>query len=459
VRTAELVQLLQPHLDAKGLLSDAKSLEVFSKDAYDFSPILKAELSDKRADIIVAPQTIEQLQTVVRLAVKHGIPLSVRGAGTGNYGQSVPLCGGIMVSTHRLNKTISLDAANGIAHVQAGVRMGTLERQARAVGWELRCYPSTYATATVSGFIGGGFGGVGSIRHGTIWDGYLKSVTLLEITPEAHLHHLEGPGLFGVIHAYGTSGIMVELEVNLAPAVAWEELVICFPTLESGLRFAYGLAGDPGLSKREISVHGWPIPSYFAPLVKEGAIAEGQTALLLELAEGSSVGVARQARELGGALTWQAASSLYHKGRIALSDFCWNHTTLWAMKTDSSWTYLQSLFHTAPDQALAQVRALGQHHGSDTAFHGEYFLQGGELKLAALELLRYRGIASVREAVELRESLDVHVADPHTYRLDGDARWQGRPVLEAKARYNPQGLLSTGKVSEEALIRPDSWGR
>jgi FAD/FMN-containing dehydrogenase len=455
--TINLLDDMLTILGKQGMFSDTKSLEVFSKDAYYYSPVLKAKLGTKLADVIVAPQSVDELRAVVQYACKHSIPITPRGAGTGNYGQAVPLDKGIVLSMHRMNKVLDINKETGVAHVQAGARMGMLERQGRELGFELRCYPSTWATATIGGFIGGGFGGVGSIRHGVVWDNYLTSVTVMEMTPEANTYRILGNDLFGFIHAYGMSGVIVELEVNLAPALNWEESVMSFPTLEQALYFSYDLAQDEAIDKRLICINEWPIPSFFKPLVNAGAVKENRVGVLLELGENQTNTVVEKAKTFGGTLDYQVEASKYHKSSFNLSDFTWNHTTLWAMKTDPDWTYLQSRFEAEPQKALEQVCALREHHGDKVAFHFEYMKQNGALNLAALDLIYLQDEKSIYEAIEKREAIGVQVADPHSYYLDSDPRWGGEPVLAAKAKYNPKDLLNPGKLSGKTSAQARSW--
>ena len=80
--------------------TDPKVLETFSKDQYAFSPVLLELLRDKRADAVVAPSSREELLEVVRVCVRDAVPLTLRGAGSGNYGQAVPMQGGVVLSLH-----------------------------------------------------------------------------------------------------------------------------------------------------------------------------------------------------------------------------------------------------------------------------------------------------------------------------------------------------------------------
>jgi FAD/FMN-containing dehydrogenase len=77
--------------------TDPGTVKVKSRDFFWFSPILKPLLDDKRAFAIVRPRNRNELIRVVSLAAKRRVALTTRGGGTGNYGQCVPLDGGIVL--------------------------------------------------------------------------------------------------------------------------------------------------------------------------------------------------------------------------------------------------------------------------------------------------------------------------------------------------------------------------
>ena len=68
-----------------------------SKDFYWYSPILKAQLDGHIADLVVMPKDRAELATVVAHAVARQVPVTLRGRGSGNYGQCVPLAGGVVI--------------------------------------------------------------------------------------------------------------------------------------------------------------------------------------------------------------------------------------------------------------------------------------------------------------------------------------------------------------------------
>lgn len=143
------------------IISDRTQITKLSLDYYHFSPVLQQKLADKRADLVVRPTNEEEVLRVAAVCVKYQIPLTVRGAGTGNYGQCIPLQGGIILDTTRMQGIRWIKP--GLACVEPGVKLSAFDKQAREMGWELRMVPSTYRTASIGGFIGGGSGGIGSI--------------------------------------------------------------------------------------------------------------------------------------------------------------------------------------------------------------------------------------------------------------------------------------------------------
>ena len=113
-------------LDDLKPVTDVQEVDRLSKDFAWFSPILVPQLADKHADAVFSPTTVDEIRRIVIACVKHRVPLSVRGGGTGNYGQLTPLEGGVIISLLRFNKVVSI--APGIARAQAGIRLGTLNR-------------------------------------------------------------------------------------------------------------------------------------------------------------------------------------------------------------------------------------------------------------------------------------------------------------------------------------------
>ena len=97
---------------------DAREIRQKSHDFHWYSQVLTPQLENCMADIVVRPQSEEEIAAVVRAAVKHRMSLTLRGGGTGNYGQSVPLKGGVLLDMTGFNQVVAVE--RGHIRVQGG---------------------------------------------------------------------------------------------------------------------------------------------------------------------------------------------------------------------------------------------------------------------------------------------------------------------------------------------------
>ncbi|ULO04993.1 FAD-binding oxidoreductase [Paenibacillus sp. 19GGS1-52] len=442
--TVGWIQELTELVGIEELLLGFDQRDKLSKDYYWYSPVLEPLLRDKRADAIVIPETEEQVPLVLGFAYRHGIPITTRGSGTGNYGQSVPLEGGIVLDLSRLN--IVQEVTDEYARVQAGVRLGALEKLLREQDKELRIYPSTFMKASVGGFVCGGSGGIGSITWGNLWDGNVLEAVVytMEETPRRLV--VSGPDLVAYIHNYGTNGILTELKIPISTKVAWRQTVVQFDDFEAAFRFSHAVAMDDSIRKRLVTPVEWPIPSFFKPIVKH--LEPGASACLLETEEGTEQALAAHAAAVGGRIGYVIPSDLYHT-TIGLSDFTWNHTTLWALKTDPSLTYLQAGFH--PVDFPGQIRQIKAEFGDEVLMHLEFMRSAGVIVPAALPIIRYTTHERLYEIIAFFLSIGVGINDPHTWRLEMGGRGQMDAMLAAKRANDPHSLLNPGKLQIPAV--------
>ena len=83
--------------DHARVLTQPQVVEQLSRDFYWYSPVLRKQLDGKVADLVVQPLSAGEIQEVLRYCHAHDLPVTARGAGTGNYGQAVPLHGGVVL--------------------------------------------------------------------------------------------------------------------------------------------------------------------------------------------------------------------------------------------------------------------------------------------------------------------------------------------------------------------------
>ena len=137
------------HLD---LDDNPAAVRAKSRDFFWYSPVLKDRLDHLSADFVVMPKTQDEVIEVLAACHAHDVPVTVRGSGTGNYGQAMPLAGGCVLHMQNMDKV--LEISPGRVVTQPGTIIRELDRITRdQSGQELRMFPSTAGTATIGGFI------------------------------------------------------------------------------------------------------------------------------------------------------------------------------------------------------------------------------------------------------------------------------------------------------------------
>jgi FAD/FMN-containing dehydrogenase len=429
--------------DPVRILTSPAVLDRLSHDFYWYSPVLRPLLASKVGDIAVQPVSVDEILAILRFAEEHDIPVTVRGAGTGNYGQCVPLEGGIVLDLSLMDKLEEI-TADGVAVCQPGLRLGQLETQARKQGWELRMYPSTLVKASVGGFLAGGSGGVGSVAHGGMRDFDTVrafEVVTMERPPRVVLH--EGASVHEILHAWGTNGILTRIWFALTPAVEWTQLTASFDTFKQAFQFTESVATAGHWTKRLATVFEWPIPSFFTPVKK--LTREGKSLALIMISSDQAEKLQTAATDAGGEVTFTGA---YDGPRTQplLSDYTWNHTTLWAMKADPRYTYLQCGF--SPKECREQFRLLRERYGEEILFHIEFMKNGdGVVIPGAIPVVRFTSEERLNDMIAFCRSIGVFVANPHVNYLEDGGRFRPDNIqLLAKQRYDPRGLLNPGKM-------------
>src|SRR5258706_9846867 len=132
VTTADpaLIARLPAELPGLDWVTDPSRIARLSQDFSWFSPVLKRQLADKRAEAVARPRTEDEVRRLVSLCAKLRVPITIRGTGTGNYGQSVPLQGGVVLDMTGYNAF--LWGRDGAGRAQAGMRLSEFEKKTRA---------------------------------------------------------------------------------------------------------------------------------------------------------------------------------------------------------------------------------------------------------------------------------------------------------------------------------------
>jgi FAD/FMN-containing dehydrogenase len=408
------------------LADDATRLSA-STDWAHMSPVLQPLLPGGVADIVARPRDPAGIAAAVGAAHRHRVPVTVRGQGTGNYGQAIPLHGGMVIDTSRASRVIGV--GDGQITAEAGASFVMLEKAARATGQELAILPST-AGSTIAGFIAGGSGGTGSIANGAVWDGYTRSLLVVPCTDDATPVAVPYPENTAMAHAFGVSGVIAEATVELRPARAWTGLFTSFPDLASAVAAGEQLFGlDP--TPRLLSLDEAGIVATYRPA--DTALPVGRVSVRGIVTEDTVADAAAVVERGGGRV-----DAVRPKGPALITSMSYNHTTYRVLKQRPGLTHLQCMgpgLTRRRDEVAAAV--------PESLVHLEGFRMAHGRDWAGMLFLRYDGADALYEQMERLAGIEVYVDDPHTWVLH---HLRLGIVRRAAARFDPDGLLNPGKL-------------
>jgi FAD/FMN-containing dehydrogenase len=268
-------------IDGLPVLTEPTLVRRRSRDFFWYSPILNEELAGKSADFVAIPRDEEDVIRIARACARHNLPLTPRGAGTGNYGQAVPLHGGALVDFSAMSRI--LWNRPGALRVEPGAKMHDIDAALRPDGWELRMHPSTKRSATIGGFVAGGSGGVGSIAYGGLRDpGNILAARIVTLEREPRILELRGDAAQKINRAFGATGLITALEMPLAPAWDWIDVIVAFDDFLEAVEVGRQIALADGVVKKLVTSIAWPIPRDFRDLGE--ACPEGKSLLIAMIA-------------------------------------------------------------------------------------------------------------------------------------------------------------------------------
>ncbi|MFQ3310620.1 FAD-linked oxidase C-terminal domain-containing protein [Candidatus Njordibacter sp. Uisw_039] len=211
---AALVSSLQLLLPASSIIISTESQRPFECDGlavYQQLPL-----------VTVIPETVDQVQAILRLCHLHRVPLVPRGAGTGLCAGAMPHAEGVLLVMSKLDKILHINQNTATATVQPGVRNLALTDAAQPFGLYYAPDPSSQIACTIGGNVAENSGGVHCLKYGLTVNNLLQ-VTMITIEGQVIILGGEGldePGmdlLSLVVGSEGLLGVVVEAKVKLLP--------------------------------------------------------------------------------------------------------------------------------------------------------------------------------------------------------------------------------------------------
>ncbi|HXR65907.1 MAG TPA: FAD-linked oxidase C-terminal domain-containing protein [Ktedonobacteraceae bacterium] len=290
---AEVVRELSALLGARYVLSTPYDLMLYEYDA---------SIDRSTPDIVVLPSTTEEVAAIVKIALRHHVPVVPRGAGTGLSGGAIPIYGGIVIAFARMNRILEVDYENLRAFVQPGLVNLHLSNALNPAGFYYVPDPSSQRSCTIGGNVGENAGGPHTLIYGVTTNHVLG---LEIVTAEGEILQVgdwtaDAPGydLTGlIIGSEGTlcivTGIIVKM-VHLSEAV--KTLVAIFDSIDDASNTVSEIISS-GVIPSAIEMMDQMILQAVEADSQAGYPLDAAAVLLME-AEGMAEGVHEQVEEI-----------------------------------------------------------------------------------------------------------------------------------------------------------------
>jgi len=227
----------------KGVIEELRAIvgDVLTKkvDLVTYSYDATADVPRQIPDVVVMPQNTREVQSIVNLARRRGVPIYPRGAGTNLSGGAIPLAGGIVLSFQKMNKILDVDPQNLTAIVQPGVVIQALNDAAAPHGLIYPPDPGTVATATMGGSVAENSGGLRGLKYG-VTKHYVMGMEVVLANGDAvrfggktvkNVTAYDFSNLF--VGSEGTLGVITEITVKLIPAPRFRRTMLAtYQTIE-----------------------------------------------------------------------------------------------------------------------------------------------------------------------------------------------------------------------------------
>lgn len=436
------------------VVSDPDIVRRKSRDmTANFSPVMKRDALEHVADCIVKPRNKDDVLRIASAAARTQMPLMMRGGGTCNFGQGIPLAGGAVVDMTELNQV--LWTRDQKVRAQAGARLLAIDEATKPTGWELRVHSSTRKVATLGGFVGGGHAGVGSCAYGILRDrGNILGMQVVSVEENPRIVELRGDKVNLVHHAYGSNGIICEIEMPLAPAWAWREVVVNFREFMTAVKFAHALATADGIVKKLISVLGDPIPQMMRSIKPH--VHEGHSAVLCMIAAPFMEAFNALVSDFSGEVTVEAAE-FQGPYRAPLYEFSWGHTRMHVNReypeiVSNVGLYLDPDLVGAIERSYKRFKHLAGMHFEVKRFDGKLSFQGSPF-------FTFRDDAQLAEIMVGMAEDGAMVANNHTFLVkEGGMKSVDGEDAAFKHAMDPKDLMNRGKLRFDTKAQEESTG-
>src|SRR5215831_7392942 len=461
----EVVDELRESLGDEAVCAARDEIVWLMRDESWLSPVLQRDIERRTLEqgegfgiqAVVRPISEEDVIELARIAARRRVPLIPRGAGTSNFGLLAPDGGGLIVDLRGLAGDPQV--GNGVARAPAGTLLGNIERAARARGWELPVLPTTYAIATIGGYLCGGHAGLGSVRHGAVWDGIVDAIRVVTIEEKPRTLTFRGEEAHPLLHTFGTVGLCTEVAMRVGPAHDWLEAVSFFPTFAQACAFVSEISNDMHYHIRIAAAQEEELMGGIRQL---RSVRQPGAGVLMIFDRTQTTDVRKLATAHGGQLIEWQVWKVESGRKPSIAQMVYGHRMLWVKQ------YLPQAaschIYYDPRDPNATVKLLKDRFGDELLVEMKFVRSkwmlrklgmSGDLLPAALCVVRNGcEYGKVDEVLSFCDDNNVRYQNSHTNVLEDNGLFPDiRPIVQMKAELDPHNLLNRGRL-RSATTRP-----
>ena len=420
-------------------------------------------------EVVVRPDTAEQISSLLNLCNKNLIPVTPRGAGTGLSGGALPIHGGLVISMERFNKILNIDERNLQATVQPGVINYNFQEEVKKMGLFYPPDPASWGSSFLGGNLSHSSGGPKAVKYGTTRDYVLNMEVVLptgEIinTGADTLKYSTGYNLTHLmIGSEGTLGIITKIVFRLIPLPKHDLLMLVpFTSAERACEAVSGVFRKgiipSAMEFMESDAIEWSIR--YAGEVNFEIKKEWEALLLIEV-DGNNLDVLYQDCEIIGEVM-----SVHHSDEILFAESAEQKASLWkirrkvgeAVKSNSVYKEEDTVVRRAELPTLLKgVKEIGKKYGFHSVCYGH--AGDGNLHVNIIKgelddkIWNEKLPEGIREIFQLCKSLGGTISGEHGIGL------VQQPYMDVvmtekhfelfrgiKKTFDPNGILNPGKI-------------
>jgi glycolate oxidase len=237
-------------IDQLSSIVGPENLSTRSADLYTYG--FDSSIHHSNAEVVVRPGTAGEVSGIVRVALEHRVPITTRGGGTGLCGGAVPLFGGIVLQTTRMNRIKELRVEDLYCVVEAGVVYDKLNEALGPKKFFFPTAPGSGEACTIGGMVATNASGMRAIKYGATRDYVLGLKVVLANGEEMEvgtrtLKNSSGYQLERLfVGSEGTLGIITEITLRVSPKPKSSAMIVAaFETLEDAGKCVSRLIATP----------------------------------------------------------------------------------------------------------------------------------------------------------------------------------------------------------------------